>query len=220
MTDPKLVIFDVDGTLVDSQAHILHAMKLAFEGGNLPLPQREEILGIVGLSLPQAMVRLAPDLTNADREGLVERYKDGFQAVRASGAASELYPGARELLEDLFTWDHVQLGVATGKSKRGLDHVFEALDLTRFFVTTQVADFHPSKPHPAMVLAALEETGVAPENAIMVGDTEFDIQMGQAAGVRTLAVSWGYHPASALTAADHLVDSFPALSGVLKEVWG
>ena len=111
------------------------------------------------------------------------------------------------------------MGVATGKSRRGLDHVLEAHGLRRFFVTEQVADHHPSKPHPSMVQAALAETGVAPEDAVMIGDTSFDIDMGRAAGVRTVGVGWGYHGAGRLERADIVIDAFSALPAALETVW-
>lgn len=210
-----LVIFDVDGTLLDSQAHILGAMAIAFAGIGHPCPPREAVLGIVGLSLPQAMARLAPDL---DADALVAGYKSAFGTLRAE-TASPLYPGARAALERLAARGIV-LGIATGKSRRGLDHVLAAHGLAGHFATTQVADDHPSKPHPAMVLAALAETGADPARAVMIGDTSFDMDMGRAAGVRTLGVSWGYHPRAALAGADAVIDGFDALEAALDHLWG
>lgn len=210
-----LVIFDVDGTLLDSQAHILGAMDIAFAGIGQPRPPREVVLGIVGLSLPQAMARLAPDL---DTDALVAGYKSAFGTLRAE-TASPLYPGARAALERLAARGIV-LGIATGKSRRGLDHVLAAHGLAGHFSTTQVADNHPSKPHPAMVLAALAETGADPARAVMIGDTSFDMDMGRAAGVRTLGVSWGYHPRAALAGADAVIDGFDALEAALDHLWG
>ena len=133
---------------------------------------------------------------------------------------SPLYPGARAVLEALAARGGVALGVATGKSRRGLRHVFDAHDLHGFFVTRQTADDHPSKPHPSMIHAALAEAGVQAADAVMVGDTSFDIDMGRAAGVRTVGVRWGYHPAPALAHADALIDDFGALPGVLDRFWG
>jgi len=210
-----LVIFDVDGTLLDSQAHILGAMARAFDGIGKPCPPRDEVLGIVGLSLPQAMARLAPDL---DGEALVAGYKAAFGALRAE-RDSPLYPGAREALERLAARG-IPLGIATGKSRRGLDHVLAAHGLAPMFATTQVADDHPSKPHPSMILAALAETGADPAQAVMIGDTSFDIEMGRAAGVRTIGVSWGYHPRAALAGAEVVIDRFDALDAALDQLWG
>ena len=201
MTAPlKLAVFDVDGTLVDSQGHIIAAMTAAFEGEDLAPPDREAVLSIVGLSLPHAIGRLAPDQPEARVARLVEGYKSAYTHVRAADAAasSPLYPGIAALLEALFVRDDLLVAVATGKSRRGLDHVLAMHGLTGRFVSEQVADHHPSKPHPAMLQAALSETGVAAGDAVMIGDTSFDMEMGHAAGCRTLAVNWGYHPKTVL----------------------
>jgi len=109
------------------------------------------------------------------------------------------------------------LGVATGKSQRGLDALIAAHDLD-CFVTRQVADHHPSKPHPSMVLTALAETGVDARHAVMIGDTSFDMDMGRAAGVTTIAVDWGYHPSERLQA-DHMIGSFTELEPLLEKIW-
>jgi phosphoglycolate phosphatase len=219
MSDLRLVIFDVDGTLIDSQAHIKGAMAAAFLAESLPGPTDEAVLGIVGLSLPVAIAQLVPELEPALTDRLVTAYKEAFHSLRAADFPSPLYPGALEVLEGLAAEENLLMGVATGKSRRGLDHVLEAHGLRRFFVTEQVADHHPSKPHPSMVQAALAETGVAPEDAVMIGDTSFDIDMGQAAGVRTVGVGWGYHGADRLERADIVIDAFSALPAALETVW-
>jgi len=220
----KLAIFDVDGTLVDSQAHIVAAMEQAFASFGHAAPARGDILSIVGLSLPQAMARLAPELAAGARAGLVDAYKDSFAALRGGAGSSlnsPLYPGARAALDRLAARDDVLLGVATGKSRRGLRHVLAAHGLEGMFQTVQTADDHPSKPHPAMIGAALDDTGTDAGNAVMIGDTSFDIDMARAAGVAAVGVSWGYHPAAALTdagAAD-VVDRFAALIPALDLIW-
>ena len=219
MTDLRLVIFDVDGTLVDSQSHIVAAMTAAFEAEGRPVPAVPDILGVVGLSLPVAIGTLAPDLAPERAERMVDAYRKAFFDLRVGNAASPLYPGAVEALQALAAADEVLLGIATGKSRRGLDHILEAHGIAHHFATIQVADQHPSKPHPAMVLAALAETGVAPANAVMIGDTEFDIEMGRAAGVRTIGVSWGYHPPERLSRADGLVERFQALPDMVARLW-
>ncbi len=221
-TPLRLVIFDVDGTLVDSQGDILGAMRHAFGAVDLEVPSRDAVLGIVGLSLPVAMARLAPDAGPAVQDELVEGYKSAYVDMRAKvGAAqsSPLYPGARDSLEQLHATPEVLLGVATGKSKRGLDSLIKAHDLGSFFVTQQVADFHPSKPHPSMILQAMADTGVDPENTVMIGDTSFDMEMAQSAGVRSIGVSWGYHPVSALTGAVEILTDFAALPTAISRLW-
>lgn len=218
----KLVIFDVDGTLVDSQSDILGAMTRAFHAAGLEPPSRAEILGIVGLSLPVAMARLAPDAAPDVQSILVEAYKAAYVEMRARvGAAqsSPLYEGALEALETLHRMPDIFLGVATGKSKRGLDKLIEAHALERFFVTRQVADFHPSKPHPSMIWQAMAEAGATPEQTVMIGDTSFDMEMANAAGVQAIGVSWGYHPVTALTGARTVLDDFGDLPEVLSSVW-
>lgn len=217
-TPLRLVIFDVDGTLVDSQGDILGAMRRAFENSGMETPTRTEILGIVGLSLPVAMAHLAPEASDQLRDDLVEGYKTAYIEMRAEigvAQSSPLYPGARDTLEALHAIPEVILGVATGKSKRGLDKLIEAHDLEKCFLTRQVADFHPSKPHPSMILQAMSEAGVTTEQTVMIGDTSFDMQMAKSAGVRGIGVSWGYHPVSALTDAAHIFDDFATLRGAL-----
>ncbi|MEH6830783.1 MAG: HAD-IA family hydrolase [Sulfitobacter sp.] len=224
MTDAplRLVIFDVDGTLVDSQADILGAMHLSFSAEGLVTPARALVLGVVGLSLDVLMRELAPDADAATQARLVQGYKDAYMTLRADQGgeiSSPFYAGGRETLEALHAQPNTLLGVATGKSRRGLDKLIEAHGLKGMFVTQQVADFHPSKPHPAMLLAALSEAGVDAKNAVMVGDTSFDMDMAQAAGIRGIGVRWGYHPAARLTAARHMLDSFDALPALLGTIW-
>ena len=218
----RLVIFDVDGTLVDSQADILGSMAAAFSALNLPAPDRAAVLGIVGLSLPQAMFRLAPDQDVAVRDQLAEAYKTAYNGLRhQNGAAgSPFYPGLRDLLDRLRARDDILLGIATGKSRRGLDALLAAHELADAFATTQVADDHPSKPHPSMLLAALAETGMAPDRAVMVGDTSYDMDMAQAAGIHGIGVTWGYHPATELAAAVRIATDVPALENAILEQTG
>ncbi|MCU4654082.1 HAD-IA family hydrolase [Roseibacterium sp. SDUM158016] len=222
MSELRLVVFDVDGTLVDSQAHILAAMDRAFATMGRPAPRRGEVLAIVGLSLPVAMARLAPDL-GAGAGDLVAAYKEAFAALRLDGAGvalSPLYLGARDCLAALSADPWTLLGIATGKSRRGLSHLVELHGFDGVFQTMQTADGHPSKPHPAMLEACLSETGVEKARAVIVGDTTYDIEMGRAAGLRTIGVSWGYHAADALRAvgADLVVDDFAALPSAIDLV--
>ncbi|SDL09335.1 HAD-IA family hydrolase [Aliiruegeria lutimaris] len=220
----RLVVFDVDGTLIDSQAHIMAAMTLAFEAVGHPCPPRPQVLSMVGLSLAVMMPKLAPGLDAQGHDALAAAYKASFADIRMSGNPLEtapLFPGAREVLDHLLGRDDLLVGIATGKSRRGLDHLLEAHGLTGAFVTEQVADHHPSKPHPSMLFTAMAETGVEAPNAVMIGDTTFDIEMGRAAGLRTIGVGWGYHPTEALVAAgaDEVVASYAALTPALHKIW-
>jgi phosphoglycolate phosphatase len=219
-----LAVFDIDGTLVDSQAHICAAMDHCHDAAGLARLTRPEVLEIVGLSLREAFARLHPAVPEADRAVLVAGYKEAFGALRLSrghAGASPLYPGVAAGLDRLAAAGHL-IGAATGKSRRGLAAVFEAHDLARHFVTAQCADDHPSKPHPAMLEAALAEAGVTAGRAVMIGDTEYDIAMGRAAGMRTIGVAWGYHAPPRLTAAgaDALAADFAALEGLVAEMAG
>ena len=142
-----------------------------------------------------------------------------LRAQAGAAQSSPLYPGALRALNTLSAVPENLLGVATGKSRRGLDKLLEGHGLGAYFVTQQVSDFHPSKPHPSMILTALSETGIEASNAVMIGDTEFDMAMGRAAGVNTIGVSWGYHPRSALTDADVVIDDFSDLPSGLDRIW-
>lgn len=217
MSELRLAVFDVDGTLADSQAEIVAAMRAAFAGETLEPPARADILSIVGLSLDRAMARLAPELGSARHGALVAAYKQAYFEQRAQNGASPLYDGALETLERLADDPFLLMGVATGKSKRGLDALIEAHGLARFFVTRQVADFHPSKPHPAMLEAAFSEAGVGPGNAVMIGDTSFDIDMARAARCAAIGVGWGYHPLERLNA-DVLVTDFAELPAAVARI--
>jgi phosphoglycolate phosphatase len=189
----RLVVFDCDGTLVDGQAAICSSMETAFATAGLPLPDRNAVRRIVGLSLPQALARLAPDADAERRAHALEAYKASFRSARSEGTLDEpLYPGIEPLLRRLHAGG-TMLGVATGKSDRGLASCLTCHGVRELFVTLQTADRHPSKPHPAMLKAALFEAGSTPGDAVMVGDTVFDIAMARAAGVRAVGVAWGYH---------------------------
>lgn len=197
----RLVVFDCDGTLVDSQASIVRSMDAAFAAAALPAPDANAVRRIVGLSLPQAILRLAPGASVAAREVALETYKSSFRQARLNNALEEpLYPGIEALLRRIHARGKA-LGVATGKSDRGLSSCLARHRVTELFVTLQTADRHPSKPHPAMLEAALLEAGASPGEAVMIGDTVFDIAMAQAAGVRAIGVAWGYHEPAELVEA-------------------
>ncbi len=197
----RLAVFDCDGTLVDGQAAVCDAMDAAFAAHGLPAPDRHLVRRSVGLSLPQAVRVLLPDADEALQQGLDHAYRTAFRTAREAGQLVEpLYAGVRELLDALRD-DGWLLGVATGKSDRGLEHCLATHGLSRHFVTLQTADRHPSKPHPAMLDAALFEAGALPEHAVMIGDTAYDMVMAVNGGVRALGVDWGYHTPAELTEA-------------------
>jgi phosphoglycolate phosphatase len=190
----KLVIFDCDGTLIDSQHAIFACMVQAFETAGLRAPSRAEVLGIVGLSLPEALLALAPRESETVRRQLIDTYRNGFAAVRARlGEREPVYDGVASAIDILSERSDVVLGIATGKSKRGVARLLAQEDWHGRFFTIQTADDHPSKPHPSMIRQAMAEAGVAPHDTVMIGDTTFDVEMARNANVGALGVSWGYH---------------------------
>jgi phosphoglycolate phosphatase len=181
------------------------------------------VRGVVGLSLPIAVARLAGDAPAEAAAAATEAYRAAFVRLRAESggeAAAPLFPGARESLERLEAAGCL-LAVATGKARRGLEHALDAHDLRRFFVTTQCADDAPSKPHPGMVLNALSLTGAEAADTAVVGDATFDVEMARAAGARAIGVGWGNHPPAALRAAgaETVIDRFDALDAALDALW-
>lgn len=212
----QLVIFDVDGTLVDSQDLIVAAQLSAFEACGLEPPSRARSLSIVGLSLVEAFTALVGPKGPVD--ALIVGYKAAFGKLRADPTIEEpLFPGAAEAVARFGARDDMLLGIATGKSRKGVARIFEREGWAPLFATIQTADDAPSKPDPAMILQAMAETGCRPDATVMVGDTSFDMGMARAAGVRAIGVSWGYHPVPALreAGAETVIDAFAELDALL-----
>jgi phosphoglycolate phosphatase len=194
----RLAIFDCDGTLVDSQANICMAMEHAFAAAGLNAPPRTAIRRIVGLSLFEIMRVLLPDGNDALHTQMAEQYRQSYLILREQGLEHEpLYDGIAPLLHNLVDAGWL-LAVATGKSDRGLQRCLDHHGISDMFVSLQTADRHPSKPHPSMIHQALDDAGAEAPNAAMIGDTVYDIEMGLAAGCRSIGVSWGYHPSNEL----------------------
>ncbi|WP_373477025.1 HAD-IA family hydrolase [Sphingorhabdus sp.] len=215
----KLAIFDCDGTLVDSQANICLAMEHAFDEAGMTPPSRHATRRIVGLSLVEAMRVLLPKAEEDLHREMAERYKASYLILRNNGLEHEpLYDGIAALLSkmDESGW---LLGVATGKSDRGLERCLDHHGLKGLFVTLQTADRHPSKPHPAMVYQALADAGTEAANAVVIGDTVYDIHMGRAAGTRTIGVNWGYHRVEELreAGANAIAESMDELEALLGD---
>jgi phosphoglycolate phosphatase len=216
----RLAVFDCDGTLVDGQADVCWAMDRAFARAGLAAPDPQAVRRIVGLSLPAAVRALSPSLSDTQAAAVTEFYRSSFRARREEGLLDEpLYDGIADLLAALHGagW---QLAVATGKSDRGLAACLATHGITDLFVSLQTADRHPSKPHPAMLEAALFEAGAERHQAVMIGDTSFDMMMARSAGVRALGVGWGYHGASELMAsgATDVAETVAALGDLLEEL--
>jgi phosphoglycolate phosphatase len=218
----KFIVFDCDGTLVDSQHIIVAAMTRAYAAHGLPTPARDILLSVVGLSIVEAFTKLGNGASGFPASELAEQYRLASRAIRESGQEIEpLFPGAAEAIAELACRDDVVLGVATGKSQRGARLVLGHHGLLDHFITIKTADDAPSKPHPGMVLAAMREAGAAPENTIVVGDTVYDIAMARAAGAAGVGVTWGYHPGTALedAGAVAVIDRFANLAPTLDRIW-
>ncbi|MDQ3139257.1 MAG: HAD-IA family hydrolase [Pseudomonadota bacterium] len=207
----RLAIFDCDGTLVDGMANVCLAMERSFARADLPAPERAASRRVIGLSMVEAMQALLPDAEPDRHVDLAESYKREFQAMRAEGLVSEpLYDGIADVIDALEA-DGWLLGVATGKSDRGLGICLDHHGLTERFISLQTADRHPSKPHPSMIEQAIADAGASAETTMMIGDTSFDMAMARAAGVTAIGVAWGYHPPAELRAAGaHFIAETPA----------
>jgi len=196
----RLVIFDCDGTLVDSQANIVSAMREAFVAHGRAAPLAEDIRRQVGLTLEIVVERLAPGIGPAVAHEIAEIYRGIVRSLRSDGGISEpLFEGIRELILGL-AHPELFLGVATGKNLVGLEHTLANHGLRRHFHTLQTADRAISKPHPDMVLKAMADCVCAPHETVVVGDTTFDMEMARAAGATAIGVAWGYHAPAELLA--------------------
>jgi phosphoglycolate phosphatase len=220
----KLVIFDVDGTLIDSQGSYLAALSTALRVCGETVHEGTDPLSVVGLSPVPMFQALLPHITVSQAQDLSETYKDAYRTLRSEGraeVAATLYPGARDVLQTLHGREDFLLGTATGKAMRGLRVAYDAHNLNGIFVTHQTADLHPSKPHPSMIEAALSETGVAAADAVMIGDTSYDLEMAKNAGVHAIGVSWGYQPRARLLSAGActVVDGYEHLIAAIDQLW-
>ncbi len=197
----SLALFDCDGTLVDSQYAIIAAIEAAWRSEGLSPPTAGQVRRVVGLALEQSVAVLAAKVSPVKRARLVQAYREAFFAQRHTLAdTSPLFPGIVAALDTLDR-QGILLGIATGKSRRGLDAVLEQHGLTGRFVTLQTPDCAPGKPDPGMVLLAGAETGVDPANIAVIGDTVYDIRMARAAAAGAIGVTWGYHEPEELKAA-------------------
>ena len=214
----RLIVFDCDGTLVDSQQLIVEAARQTLLAHDLEPREASAVRAVIGLSLELALAQLVPDADERMLISLVATYRARWRLLRTQGVLEPLFPRAREVLAMLERDGHL-LGVATGKSRAGLLQVLDHHGLTALFVSFQTADRHPSKPHPSMLEEAMRETGSAPAETLMVGDTSFDMMMARAAGARAIGVAWGYHPPAVLEAAgaELILEDFDQLLECLRD---
>ena len=185
----ELVIFDWDGTLMDSTKVIASSLQAACRDIGVAVPSERDALYVIGLNLVDSFNHVAPELDEEGRRRLSERYRHHFLARENE---MPLYDGVREMIADLHGQGR-RLAVATGKARRGLDRVLDSTGLRPWFEATRCADEGFAKPHPDMLLMLLDITGVAPGRALMVGDTTHDLELAANAGVDAVAVSYGAH---------------------------
>lgn len=212
----KLILFDVDGTLVDSQKLIVAALSAAFSAHGLEPPTRERALSIVGLSLPEAFTVLVG--ADGPVGSLAQAYRQAYNGLAADPANEEpLYPGAAACLHSLHRRSDAILGLATGKSRRGVQRLLAHHGWEHLFATTQTADDAPSKPHPAMIEQAMDAAGAKAFDTVMIGDSAYDMAMARAAGALPIGVSWGFQPVGVLmeAGAEFIVHSYPMLEEAL-----
>ena len=216
-TEMRLAVFDCDGTIVVSQHSIIACMHAAFDTYQLPLPNPESIRRVVGLPLLDAVADLIPEAERGVIEGIRAEYGRAWNFLRETEGLDEpLFPGLKEMLDALESQGWL-LGIATGKSRRGLHGTLEKHDILDKFATLQTADHARGKPQPDMLYQAMDETGASTTGTVMIGDTTFDMEMARNAGVVAIGVSWGYHDAEELrqTGAADVISTFEELPEVL-----
>jgi phosphoglycolate phosphatase len=197
----RFAVFDIDGTLVDSRAIITACMDKAFIGAGMPPPGFERTRRVIGLSLAPGLAYLAPQADDALRTLILESYRTAFFEMRQDPTFhSPAYDGADALLRSLLA-DNWVLGIATGKSRRGLDAMLEQHAWGHLFQAHFCADDGPGKPHPHMVLENMRVVGAQPDQTLVIGDSEHDMAMAIAAGTTAIGVSWGFGTTEEMLAA-------------------
>lgn len=219
--DPlRLVVFDMDGTLIDSQHHIVASMTRAFSDNGFAAPDPAAVRAGVGLPLDVIIGSLLPGHDPSVYRRLAEAYRDDHRSCLDRGERHEpLMPGAREVIERLDSAGYL-IALATGKGSRGARHALEVHGLIGYFVSIQTADTAPGKPHPGMLMQAMHEAGVDSSATVMVGDTVFDLELARNAAVASVAVTWGYHESAALYSygAGAIIDHFDDLDPTVERL--
>ncbi|ADE15711.1 HAD-superfamily hydrolase, subfamily IA, variant 1 [Nitrosococcus halophilus Nc 4] len=214
----KLIVFDWDGTLMDSEARIVASMRAAIRDLDLPPREDDALRNVIGLGLQEALATLYPEGDRLLKNALVERYRHYY--LNADPTPSQLFEGAKLLLEKLQEQGYL-MAIATGKGRAGLDRVLPEVGVAHYFCTSRCADETASKPDPRMLLEIMAQTKVSAGETLMVGDTEYDLLMAKHAGTDALAVSYGVHEKTRLQRCGPIdcVDSIEALQGwLLKSV--
>lgn len=200
--DAKLIVFDWDGTLMDSAAHIVACLQNAINELSLEPKSNDELKNIIGLGLREAFYALYPQANDNELTALTARYREHF--FDQETAPCELFSGARELVEELNEKNYF-LAVATGKGRNGLDKVLKETKMNELFPVTRCADESHSKPHPQMILDIIDYYGINANEAIMVGDTEYDLQMANNALANSIGVTYGVHEKQRLLDCEPLI---------------
>ena len=209
----SLIIFDCDGTIVDSQSTIIETVNQTFLAHDCKLPSRERIRDGIGLELSIALEKLLPNDNRLDVNLLCQTYRELSKVNRLNNDFQDpLYPDAKKVIGNLANKDWL-LGIATGKSRAGLDFTLRNQNIDDLFITKQTSDSAAGKPNPEMILNSIRDTGVDVSDVFMIGDTTYDMEMAQNAGVTGIGVSWGYHKKDALknAGAKHIVDDYMEL---------
>ncbi len=215
-TPYRLLIFDWDGTLADSEQHIVAAACAAIEALGLPVRSHEQVRTIIGLAMSEACQALFPSMPKSQESRFIACYRQHF--LRNTGTPIALFPGAKAALQALIV-ERYRLAVATGKGRRGLERDIANHELEALFSTTRTADDAPSKPHPQMLVDIMQELHVTGPETLMIGDTTYDLEMARNAGVASIAVSSGVHDRQRLLEFDPLalLDSVAELPAWLAD---
>ncbi len=215
----RLIVFDCDGTLVDSQKSIMRGIETAWQSLGKSPPKLSEVLKIIGLPLKQAIETLCPLATAPEVDKMCKAYMDTFKTNEVKSDEEMLYTHVIETLNILNNKDTI-LAIITGKSKKGLDKVIERQGFKKLFSITKSADCGPGKPNPKVLFDVIDEAAVEINNVVMIGDTTFDIEMGKNANVKTIGVSFGYHTIAELNGvgADIVVDKFSEIPNAIDSL--
>lgn len=210
MSDLKLVVFDLDGTLIDTVSLFIGSISAVLEAMDLPIPEEKTIRSVSGLGMQVGIRRIAPSLDASDIEDLIARYREESLARASQSMQEALFTGAPEALNKLHGRDDIVMAVATGKALVSTNRVLELHKIRNLFTSIHTPDTNIAKPNPDMIMDAMSIVDVAPARTVMVGDTTHDMEMSVAAGVKALGVNWGYHQPDELieAGADVIVKDF------------